>query len=232
MSNPLPPAPARFGLRRRLATTASLVMVFLAGAVISLRPAAAEVRRTPTVRLRVPSNNRLPNARSVVLAMIEPHRLALRWTLKAPAILPPRPAGHVRIGPVALFSVTRSFGLNLGYTAILKSVLRTGNWAGPSAGNPPAVKPVRRKEKKTAPGMELLALTGEAVRNFILDALTVGGKLPLKFDECTSAYMTIAPDFYRSADRVIADETFLDPAIYARNISKGYGIGLGVSYRR
>ena len=66
----------------------------------------------------------------------------------------------------------------------------------------------------------------------MLVAVNFGGIVPFKNDGITKGYLTLGPSLYVPIWKGLAAEARFDPVVWARNSSRGYGFGFGLSYKR
>ena len=74
------------------------------------------------------------------------------------------------------------------------------------------------------------------LRAWLETAVQLGGSLPVPFDRFSSAFVTMSPDIYkfvlRDFNQTMALDAYHEPVYSARNLSRGFGLGVGFSYAR
>ena len=81
-------------------------------------------------------------------------------------------------------------------------------------------------------GMALAFQVGYTIRRRVLIAANVNATVPFTEDAVTKGFVSVGPSLFIPVYKGLGVEARFDPIVWARNSSRGYGFGVGLSYKR
>ena len=81
-------------------------------------------------------------------------------------------------------------------------------------------------------GISMYAQVGYTFFDRVLLAVNFGGIMTLGDDTVTKSYLTVGPSLYIPVYQGLAVEAGFDPIVYTKNSADGFGLSVGLSYKR